>query len=109
MREGGMVKKDKVLVDEKNMYEGYFTTEVAGSMGALATTNLFIVSNMRERLGQSNCKITQLQYQLKDTEKNIKEEINKGLEQARAGDKQEIQSLKSILDEMNEKMQTSQI
>ena len=42
--------------------------------------------------------------QLKDTEKNIKEEINKGLDQARAADKQEIQSLKSSLDEMNENM-----
>jgi hypothetical protein len=109
MREGGMVKKHRVLVDGKNLEEGDFTTEVAGSMGALATTNLFTVSNMRARLEQSNRRITQLQDQLKDTEKNIKEEINKGLEQARAADKQEIQSLKTSLDEMNEKMQTSQI
>jgi predicted nucleic acid-binding Zn-ribbon protein len=78
-------------------------------MGVLATTNLFIVSNIRERLEQSNHKITQLQDQLKYTEKSIKEEINKGLEQARAANKQEIQLLKSSLDEMNEKMQTSQI
>jgi hypothetical protein len=109
MREGGMVKKHKVLVDGKNLEEGDFSTEVAGSMGALATTNLFTVSNMRARLEHSNCRITQLQDQLKDTEKSIKEEINKGLEQARAADKKEIQSLKSSLDEMNEKMQTSQI
>jgi peptidoglycan hydrolase CwlO-like protein len=59
---------------------------------------------MRARLEQSNHRITQLQDQLKDTEKNIKEEINKILEQARATDKQKIQSLKTILDEMNEKM-----
>jgi len=50
-----------------------------------------------------------LQNQLKDTEKIIKEKINKGLEQAIATDKKEIQSLMSSLDEMNEKMQTSQI
>ena len=50
-----------------------------------------------------------MQNQLKDTEKNIKEEINKGLEQARDAHKKEIQSLKSSLDEMNENMQTSQI
>jgi hypothetical protein len=80
MREGGMVKKHRVLVDGKNLEEEYFTTEVVGSMGALATTNLFTVDNMRTRLKQSNHRIVQLQNQLKDTEKNIKEEINKGLE-----------------------------
>jgi hypothetical protein len=49
-----------------------------------------------------------LQNQLKDTKKNIREEINKGLDQARVVDKQQIQSLKSSLDEMNKNMQTSQ-
>jgi hypothetical protein len=105
MREGGMVKKHRVLVDGQNLEEEDFATEVAGSMGALATTNLFTVDNMRTRLKQSNHRIVQLQNQLKDTEKNIKEEINKGLDQARAVDKQEIQLLKSSLDEMNKKMQ----
>jgi hypothetical protein len=89
--------------------EGDFATEVEGSMGALATTNLFTVNNMRERLEQSNHKITQLQDQLKDIEKSIKEEINKVLEKARPSDKQENQSLKSSPYEMNEKMQNSQI
>jgi outer membrane protein TolC len=104
MREGGMVKKHRVMVDGKNLEEGYFATEVVGSMGALAITNLFTVGNMRARLKQSNHRIAQMQNQLKDTKKNIKEEINKGLEQARATDKKEIQSLKSSLDEMNKKM-----
>ena len=104
-----MVKKHRVLVDGKNLEEGYFATEVASSMGALATTNVFTVDNMRTRLKQSNHRIVQLQNQLKDTEKNVKEEINKGLDQARVVDKQEIQSLKSSLDEMNKKMQTSQM
>jgi hypothetical protein len=54
MREGGMLRKHKVLVDGKNLEEEYFATEVAGSMGALETTNLFIVDNMRTRLKQSN-------------------------------------------------------
>ena len=109
MREGGMVKKHRVLVDGKNLEEGDFSIEVVGSMGALEMTNLFTVDNMRTRLKQSNHRIVQLQNQLKDTEKNIKEEINKGIEKARAANKKEIQSLKSSLDEMNKKMQTSQI
>jgi hypothetical protein len=50
MREGGMVRKHRVLVDGKNLEEEYFTTEVAISMGALAISNLFTVDNMRTRL-----------------------------------------------------------
>ena len=49
-----------------------------------------------------------MKNQLKYTEKNIKEEINKGLEQARAGDKQEIKLLKSSLDKLYKKMQKRQ-
>jgi hypothetical protein len=89
-REGAMVKKHRVLIDGQNLEEEDFATEVAGSMGALATTNLFTVDSMRTRLKQSNNMIVQLQNQLKNTEKNIREEINKGLEQARAVDKKEI-------------------
>lgn len=87
MREGGMVKKLRVLVYGKNLEEEDFTIEVASSMGALATTNLFTVDNMRTKLKQSNHGIVQLKNQLKDTKKNIKEEINRGLEQARVADK----------------------
>jgi hypothetical protein len=104
-----MVKKHRVLVDGQNLEEEDFATEVAGSMGALATTNLFTVDNLKTRLKQRNQMISQLQSQIKNTEKNIREEINKGLEQARVVDQQEIQSLKSSLDEMNKKMQTSQV
>ena len=42
--------------------------------------------------------IAQLQSQIKNIEKNIRDEINKGLEQARAIIKQEIQLLNSSLD-----------
>jgi hypothetical protein len=49
-REGTMVKRHRVLIDGHNLEEEYFATEVASSMGALATTNLFIVDNMRTRL-----------------------------------------------------------
>ena len=72
MREGGMEKKHRVLVDGQNMEEGDFATKGVGSMGVLETKNLFTISNMRARLEQSNHRITQLQDQQKDTEKSIK-------------------------------------
>ena len=60
MREGGMVKKHKVLVDGQKLEEEDFATEVAGSMEAMATTNLFTVENMRTRIKKSNHMIAQL-------------------------------------------------
>jgi hypothetical protein len=108
-RENAMVKKHKIIIDGQNLEEEDFATEVAGSMGALATTNQFTVENMKARLRQRNLMIAKLQGQLKENEKRIEEGINKGLDQARAGDKQEIQSLKTSLSEMEERVQTSQM
>ena len=87
-REGTMVKKHIVFIDRKNLEEEDFAIEVVGSMGAFETTNLFIVDNMKTRLKQSNHMTTQFQSQLKNTKKNIREEINKGLEQDRVVEKQ---------------------
>ena len=75
-----MVKKNRALVYGQNLEEEDFSTEVAGSMGALETTNIFTVDNTRTRLKHSNHTIAQLKNQLKDIEKNFREEINKGLE-----------------------------
>jgi len=50
LREGTMVKKHRVLIDGQNLEEEDFTTEVAGSMGALAMTNLFSVDSLKTRL-----------------------------------------------------------
>jgi hypothetical protein len=60
MREGAMVKKHRVLLDGKNLEEEDFATEVAGSLGAFAMTNLFSVDNLKERLRQRNQLIKQL-------------------------------------------------
>ena len=61
MREGATVKKHGALVDGQNLEEEDFATEVASSMGAMATTNLFTVENMRSRIKKSNHTISQLQ------------------------------------------------
>ena len=49
-------------------------------MGAMATTNIFTMGNMKTRIKKSNNMIAQLQDQLKNSEKNIKEEVSKSLE-----------------------------
>jgi hypothetical protein len=60
MREGSMVKKHRVLIDGQKLKEEDFTVEVAGSMEAMETTNIFTVENMRTRINKSNRMIAQL-------------------------------------------------
>jgi chromosome segregation ATPase len=86
----------------------HFTIEVEGSLGDFATANLFLVDNLKARMKQRNQMIAQLQIQIRNTEKNIRDYINKGLEQARVVDKQEIHLLKSSLDDMYKKIQSIQ-
>ena len=75
-----MVKKHKFLLDGYNLGEEDFTTKITGSMGAMETTNFFTMGNMRTRIKKSNNMIAELQDQLKNAEKNIKEEVSKSLE-----------------------------
>jgi hypothetical protein len=46
---------------------------------------------------------------LENAEKNIREEANKSLGKAKSIERQEIQSLKAILDEMNQRIQAIQV
>ena len=55
-------------------------------MGALATTNLFSVENLKTRLKKKNKMIAELQSQIRNLESTIREEINKGLEKDRVVD-----------------------
>jgi hypothetical protein len=107
MKEGSMVKKHKVLLDGHNLEEEDFAIEITGSMGAMATIIFFIMGNMRMRIKKSNNMINQLQDQLKNVEKNIREEASKSLEHTKAVERIEIQSLKSSLDKMNQRIQAS--
>jgi hypothetical protein len=75
-----MIKKHKIIVDGQKLEEGEFATEIAGTMGALASANLYFVGNLRTMLQQKDQMIAQLQSQLKETERSISQEINKGLE-----------------------------
>jgi len=53
-KEGATVKKHGLLLDGQNLEDEDFATEVVGSLGAFATSNLFSVNNLKERLKQRN-------------------------------------------------------
>ena len=45
-----MIKKHKIIVYGQKLEEGEFTIEIAGTMGALVSTNLYSVGNLRTML-----------------------------------------------------------
>jgi hypothetical protein len=103
-----MIKKNKFIIDGQKLKEGEFAIKIIGTMGALASTNLYSVGNLTTMLQQKDQTMAQLQSQLKETERSISREIDQGLERARCNDIQEIKKLKAILDEANLKIQVSQ-
>jgi len=103
-----MIKKLKIIIDGQNLKEGEFAIEIEGTMGALALENLYSIGNLTAMLQQKDQMMVQLQNQLKETERSISRKIDKGLEQAKCNDIQEIQKLKASLDEANLKIQVIQ-
>jgi predicted nucleic acid-binding Zn-ribbon protein len=102
------IKKHRVIIDGKKLKEGEFATELAGTMGAIASANMYSVGNLTTMLEQKDQEIIQLQDRLKENERNIGWGIQKGLEQARLKDMQEIQKLNKNLDEAKHMIQVTQ-
>jgi hypothetical protein len=104
----GSIKKHRVIIDGKKLKDGEFATELAGTMGAIASANIYSVGNLTTMLEQKDQEIIQLQDRLKENERNIGWGIQKGLEQARLKDMQEIQKLNKDLDEAKHLIQVTQ-
>jgi hypothetical protein len=102
------VKKHKIIIDGKKLQDSAFATELAGSMGAIASANMYSVETLINTIKQKNQEITQLQGNLKENEKIIGWGIKKGLEQARLKDFQEIQKLNENLTEAKLMIQNTQ-
>jgi DNA repair exonuclease SbcCD ATPase subunit len=108
-REAGTVaKKFKILADGKAMKKEEFATQIAGTLGAFATANQFSVGSLKEQLNRKNRLIRTLEAKLATTEENARDQVNTGLEQARAADQKEIERLRSDLEQIHQSAQTSQ-
>ena len=68
------------------MEEEEFTDEVAGTLGAYATTNQYSVGTLKALLKQKKLLINKLEAQVATAEVNARDEANKGFEQARVTD-----------------------
>jgi hypothetical protein len=103
-----IVKKHKIIIDGKKLKESEFATELAGTMGAIASANMYSVGNLITMMEQKDQEITQLQDRLRENEKIIGWGIQKGIEQARLKDIQEIHQLNENLTEAKHIIQTTQ-
>jgi len=73
--------------------------EIEGSLQNFSTTNQCWIGNLAEQLKQRNLLVRQLQEQMETMERYVRNQMNKGFENIRACDRQEIQQLKTSLDE----------
>jgi vacuolar-type H+-ATPase subunit C/Vma6 len=85
-RAGVVAKKYKILTDGEALEEEEFTDEVAGTLGAYATTNQYSVGALKAWLKQKNLLINKLEAWVAMAEENARDEANKGFEQARVTD-----------------------
>lgn len=80
---GTIVKSKKLIYDGQGQSDPKFARQLADSLGAFATANLWSIDKLREQLDQKNLLIEQLQNYLKQTEVIFMEKVNSELAQVR--------------------------
>jgi hypothetical protein len=99
-------KKFKILSDGKDMKKKEFATQIAGTLGAFATTNQHSVESLRDQLKWKNHLIKNLEARLATIETTTRDQGNSGIEQARVADQKEIERLKDDLKQTQQVAQT---
>jgi hypothetical protein len=92
-------KKYKVITDGKDKKNEQFATEIAGTLGAYASANQFSVGLLKNQLKRKNHLIRTLEARLATTTETAKDQASVGIEQARLADKNEIELLKTKLEQ----------
>jgi hypothetical protein len=92
-------KKYKVMTDGKNKKNEQFATEIAGTLGAYASANQFSVGLLKNQLKRKNRLIRTLEARLASATENAKGQVSAEIELARLADKNEIEVLKTKLEQ----------
>ena len=92
-------KKYKVITDGKDKKNEQFTTEIAGTLGAYSSVNQFSVGLLKNQLKRKNRLIKTLEARLTTITETAKDQASVGIEQARLADKNEIELLKTKLEQ----------
>jgi hypothetical protein len=92
-------KKFKVLTDGRNKKKEEFATEIAGTLGAYATANLYSVEMLKEQLKAKNRLIKTLEARLDSATENARNLASGEFKLAQLADKKEIEHLKTKLEQ----------
>jgi hypothetical protein len=95
------VKKFKVMTDGMNKRKDAFATEIAGTLGAYATTNQFSVAALKNQLKAKNRLIKTLEARIASAAEDAKSQASGAIELAQLADKKEIEVLKTKLEQAN--------
>jgi hypothetical protein len=95
------IKKFKVMTNGMNKRKDEFATEIAGTLGAYATTNQFSVEMLKKQLKAKNCLIKTLEARVASAAESAKSQASREIELARLADKKEIEVLKTKLEQAN--------
>jgi hypothetical protein len=96
---GKVAKKFKILADGKDMKKKEFATQIAGTLGAFSMANQYSVESLRDQLKRKNLLIKTLEAKLATSETAARDQVNSGIEKARAADQKEIKWLKTDLEQ----------
>jgi hypothetical protein len=107
-REGVVAKKFKIMTDGKAVKEEEFTDVIARTPGAYATANQYLVGTLKAQWKRKNLLISKLEAKVATAEANARDEVSKSLEQPRIADFQEIEKLRSDLDQVRQSTQINQ-
>jgi hypothetical protein len=94
-----IAKKYKVITEGKNKKNEQFATEIAGTLGAYASANQFSVGLLKNQLKRKNPLIRTLEARLATTTETTKDQASVGIEQVRLADNNEIEMLKTKLEQ----------
>jgi hypothetical protein len=92
-------KKYKVITDGKDKKNEQFTTKIAGTVGAYASANQFSVGLFKNQLKRKNRLIRNLEARLAGATEIAKDQVSVRIEQARLANKNEIEMLKTKLEQ----------
>jgi hypothetical protein len=92
-------KKFKVMADGRNKKKEEFATEIAGTLGAYATANIYTVEMLKEQLLAKNRLIKTLEARLDSATVNARSLASEEMKLAQLADKKEIEYLKTKLEQ----------
>jgi hypothetical protein len=86
------------LTDGGNKRKDEFSTEIAGTLGAYATTNQFGVEMLKRQLRSKNRLIKTLEARIASAVEDAKRQASGAIELAQLADRKEIEFLKTKLE-----------